>query len=447
MVPPEIFKKSGYKDMQPVSATLYAFNVGFGDCSLLRFDYSDNARRHVLIDFGSTRQPSDVKSRPKNFMKKVAEQIKEICEGKLDVVIATHRHKDHIDGFRTNTKGTAPGNVIASCNPGIVLQPWTEHPDAPTDAAEAPANDPDSQNFARSLYEMERYAQNLFKASKRNDGLKVFNAEERKSLAFFGENNIANKSAVKNLMTMGSRNPQYLNFGKKVSLGSLLPGVEVDVLGPPTLKQHGEIRKQRTRHETEYWHLQANAISKALNLRSSPLGLFDSVEEESIPAWADWGKERLNRIQRNSTMKIVRRLDRQMNNTSLILLFSVNDKALLFPGDAQWENWSYALSDQETREKLKSVDLYKVGHHGSLNATPKSLWKLFENRSKQLTPDRMHSIMSTKEGVHGHTKETAVPKKNLVDALDAETSYFTTESVKIDKNSKTFYQTIKISFS
>jgi hypothetical protein len=34
-----------------------------------------------------------------------------------------------------------------------------------------------------------------------------------------------------------------------------------------------------------------------------------------------------------------------MNNTSVILFFEVGSKKLLFPGDAQIENWSYALED------------------------------------------------------------------------------------------------------
>lgn len=55
----------------------------------------------------------------------------------------------------------------------------------------------------------------------------------------------------------------------------------------------------------------------------------------------------------------------------------------LFGGDAQIENWSYLLDqaekDPSQRKKLEKVDLYKVGHHGSRNATPKSLFNLGPN--------------------------------------------------------------------
>jgi beta-lactamase superfamily II metal-dependent hydrolase len=52
-----------------------------------------------------------------------------------------------------------------------------------------------------------------------------------------------------------------------------------------------------------------------------------------------------------------------MNNTSLVLLFEVGNTCLLFPGDAQWENWQYALGQKKYLKLLKRVNFYKVGHH------------------------------------------------------------------------------------
>ena len=94
----------------------------------------------------------------------------------------------------------------------------------------------------------------------------------------------------------------------------------------------------------------------------------------------------LGRAQRgDQLLEIVRILDMQMNNTSVILLFEVGTKKLLFPGDAQLENWMYSLKEAKeasaVRKLLSDVDVYKVGHHGSLNATPKTLWNLFRKRA------------------------------------------------------------------
>jgi len=128
-----------------------------------------------------------------------------------------------------------------------------------------------------------------------------------------------------------------------------------------------------------------------------------------------------------------------MNNTSLILLFEVFGKKLLFPGDAQIENWSYALVDapnaDDTKALLADVDLYKVGHHGSLNATPKKLlWQAFTKRGsrKQLT-----TMLSTMPGKHGKTvSKTEVPRRTLLDALTSESELHNTN--KLSAAAKTF---------
>jgi hypothetical protein len=38
-----------------------------------------------------------------------------------------------------------------------------------------------------------------------------------------------------------------------------------------------------------------------------------------------------------------------------------------------------ALSRPEWRSLLADVNLYRVGHHGSRNATPRQLWDLFKH--------------------------------------------------------------------
>jgi hypothetical protein len=127
----------------------------------------------------------------------------------------------------------------------------------------------------------------------------------------------------------------------------------------------------------------------------------------------------------------VRMLDQEMNNTSVILLFQVGKKKLLFPGDAQIENWQYALGQKKYQSLLTSVNLYKVGHHGSLNATPKSLWKLFKNKSERKTGNRLLSLMSTMEGKHGSIhSQTEVPRVKLVRELRRQSDLFTTQQLK-----------------
>jgi hypothetical protein len=84
------------------------------------------------------------------------------------------------------------------------------------------------------------------------------------------------------------------------------------------------------------------------------------------------------------------------------------------------------LSDPKIDKALSDVNLYKVGHHGSLNATPKGLWALFKNRSANpKAPKRLQSLMSTMPGKHGHAdKHTEVPRETLCRAQARERAFF-----------------------
>ena len=82
---------------KPDKVTLRTYDVGFGDCFLLSFHYGASAK-HVLIDFGSTRNPTG-KAGTGNYLERIANQIKQDAGNKLTAVVATHRHKDHISGF------------------------------------------------------------------------------------------------------------------------------------------------------------------------------------------------------------------------------------------------------------------------------------------------------------------------------------------------------------
>jgi hypothetical protein len=94
-----------------------------------------------------------------------------------------------------------------------------------------------------------------------------------------------------------------------------------------------------------------------------------------------------------------------------------------------------ALSKERTRELLRDVDVYKVGHHGSLNATPKSLWALFRNkrsaRPAKSNKSPLKTFMSTRPGKYGSRRSgTEVPRTRLVEALKAESNLFSTEDLR-----------------
>lgn len=396
---------------KPREVEIITYQVGFGDCFLVKIHYDTGRPHTMLIDFGSTHKAAF-------SLSQISKEIGRECADGLDVVVATHRHKDHVHGF-TRTKGHGgTGQLIRNLDPRVVIQPWTEDPTAQPDATK-PTKKYGAQapSLTARLSSMQALAGSIAQFSK----MLKFRGERglRTNLRALGENNLGNAAAMKNLRSMGRRH-YYAYHGMTLRLARELPGVKVHVLGPPTLEQSHSIARQRRSDEDEFWHLQARSAAH----KTEQAVLFPNYPTLKNPVWARWARRRYRRSRAEHLLSIVRSLDHQMNNTSLILLLEVGDKRLLFPGDAQYENWMYALSKAWVRKLLRGVDVYKVGHHGSLNATPKSMLALFEKRRNHLGAghEPMYSLLSTKSDVHGsESNHTEVPRRSLIKKLDDET--------------------------
>lgn len=408
------------------------YNVGFGDAFLLSFDYAHGEHRHVLVDFGTMEAPPG----RKGVLMEVARNIAEATAGKLHVVVATHRHKDHIAGFDPQASGKGPGAVIAALKPDVVLLPWTEDPAAAEDAqAPTTTSSPEEEGrkrvarFLRSLAAMEQVASAAAQSrAEVRSGVPRSLAER---IAFIGEDNVSNVGAVRNLLSMAPQH-RFLHFGVDPKIDEMLPGVTVHVLGPPTLKDSPAIAKMRYRDNSEFWMLAAAAAAhRSEDAQAAPI--FEAKYRAKV-AEADeetrWLTERLNSMAAEQQLGLVTVLDDVMNNTSLILLLDVGGHKLLFPGDAQIENWEYALAQPGVQATLADVELLKVGHHGSRNATPKTLWNGFtRKRSCGCGELFLTSLLSTRAGKHGcASKNTEVPRRTLLQALREESQLHSTET-------------------
>lgn len=439
---------------RPESVTVTMYQVGFGDCFLVSFKYArpladGRAERHMLIDFGSTHRPRGSSSNGTPVLETAVAEIERHTNGRLDVVVVTHRHRDHLSGF-----GDAKAaKRIAALRPRLVVRPWTEEPTLPRDAT-APAGAGGGDGAGRSAAGVRRagaaaapddrlgFAQRLVdgiqlsaEVARLADGAVQLAGARADStagrLAQLAADQVPNPKAIAFLdeLAQATGGGEYLSAGDATRIEQLIPGIRVRTLGPPTVKQFGAILGQRADDPDEFWLAQLGEIR---GLTPAQLDMSRRAKPPDVePGPVAWLVRQLTDQHAGSLLRIVRTVDDALNNTSLILLIEAGDKRLLFPGDAQIENWSWALSAAPdaaaTRRLLAGVDLYKVGHHGSRNATPRqSLFDLWSKTTPAQHP--MVALMSTAAGVHGRSDETAVPRSTLVEALSRRMTLVSTDA-------------------
>lgn len=406
----------------PIRVRVRMYQVGFGDCFLVTVEYDGplpdgRSERHILIDYGTSHSPREGMARGR--MGDVAKLIEKHTGGELDVLVVTHRHRDHLRGFEVD----AGAAVMKKLAPKLVLRSWTEHPelsataDRPADGANPPAGlSSASVRYAGLLAKAQEQVAGL-------TGLAGLDADVRAA----AEGQLKNAEAVALLDDLsGDGRGRYLHAGMDAGLDEVVPGLRTTVLGPPTVADDPDVRHQRA-NDPEYW---LRALGASLGVVGSAAGAGAPAPIAHGPGPVRWLIERLADQRSHSAARLVRDLDDALNNTSVILLLEVGRLSLLFPGDAQIENWRHTLdqlpTDAGLREKLAGIDLYKVGHHGSRNATPKSLHALWKTRDAN--GPRLAAMMSTRQDVHGDG-DTAVPQERLVTALREVADLYSTDEL------------------
>jgi len=377
------------------------FRHGLGDCILLRFAKEGGfGTYNILIDCGLI----TVADRPKEKMQAVAKDIRDACNGRLDVVVMTHEHWDHVSGFHPSQAR----DVFDDMEIGEVWYGWTEDP----------RNELGQRLRAERAAKLNALATAVaaFNNSA-SPGMQARGAELGRMLGFFGlkpgeaaDTKIGKtRDAFEYLQGKQDVKTRYLSPKQAPRMLDGAPNVRVYVLGPPPdesmIKRSTPTKTGREVYEFAA-ELQMAGNLDAAFMRLAPGGApaGDSFEDcpfdpslrrevhshrHCSPALADlvanvwqapdqdWRKIEEDWTQAAETLAL--NLDSHTNNTCLVLAFEFVDtgQVMLFPADAQVGNW---LSWQDLHWKVGAATVsgpdllartvfYKVGHHGSHNAT------------------------------------------------------------------------------
>jgi len=406
------------------------YRVGFGDFFLVTVP-TRAGNQYILIDCGvfkGTSGTGDIGS-----IVEAVEDMYQTTNGRLALVIMTHRHADHIAGF-------AKAERFKDFTAGMVWMPYWEQFN---DKKDSP------HNLQFDIGELAAKLAMLFRGREDDDakealaqlsnatGIENFSAaatEKKKG----GGGNAKALDVLKNHLGENGKKVRYYAANDKPELPSELVGLTARILGPPPQDASA--------------FMALTDLKKGVGQYLDSLTDEDELPKEFHPFPDEWGaherdypsQDRLGRaIDYNGIKQKVEdsqpdmlaaaagKIETFLNNQSLVVLFEFSGKKLLFAGDAQAGNWEYWLFKtkgpvkdptkagemlEASKELLQSIDFYKVGHHGSTNATPIQAVEAAVSRAK--SSKGFVSMCSTEFGVYGNPdKGTEVPRSPLMKAL------------------------------
>ena len=414
-------------------ARVRMYRVGLGDCFLLT-SYQGPKPQHMLIDcgmFGGSRL--DPSTTDQGVQLQVVENIASETGGHLDVVVVTHEHMDHVSIFNS-----ARSVFDKKLTFGEAWFGWVENP-----------NDKTAQRL-RQKYERLQVAlanglaglQGLAASDPegyRDLHLGVATLAEFTGLAADGKIAAQPRAAMDYVkQKAGKDNLRFGSPGDTWEFG----GLKVYVLGPPTSEDQMRIME---RAGASYDRALLFGVDADVAGEGAPQYPFDA--QWRLDATMENGQARLKADQDNATLADIlsryndaeqswRRIDNQaldsvstlalqmdkyINNTSLCLAFEfANGDVMIFPGDAQVGNWSSWFDNKkadkgfDAGELLARTIFYKVGHHGSHNAT-------YKPALEKMNHPKLVAMIPTNEQFAKGSKKWTMPAPNLNAALKEHT--------------------------
>jgi hypothetical protein len=325
------------------------FDVGLGDCIYCRVPkaHTDGRDFHILIDCGTLSSTSYLSGAVKKL-----ETALPLIDGKrhVDLLVVTHEHKDHMTGFGMKLwDGFSFGAIWMSA----AMDP--KHPEA------------------KNAHKLHGFAAGaMTEALRLNVALGPELTELANAMAL---NDDAMKTLRETLPKASKIKPTYVHAdSKKGDLTLPLKGASISVLGPERdidFYYLGDPGDPSLRHALGF-------INTGLPTVAAAVPGADAI---ATPGNLDPADFRQLRSRMLSTALAFADLDGKVcNNTSVVLLLEWRGKRLLFVGDAEWDggykagskgNGSWNVMWNLRKQQLDgALAFYKIGHHGSVNATP-----------------------------------------------------------------------------
>ena len=257
-------------------------------------------------------------------------------------------------------------------------------------------------------------------------------------LAAFSE---ATDEAMKNALTLSKQ--RLLTPGDVVEG---FAGLRVYALGPPQdskalHKMMGKVGKDMYGMALDQSQIATTeALAAAAESQADPSVADRYVPFEPYLHWDEgaWAKQwpdlakayndepgrKIDRDWLNVAADLALQLDSYTNNTSLVLAFELADsnEVLLFVGDAQIGNWQSWANVKFGDAKISAADLlsrtifYKVGHHGSHNAT------MEQDGLERMTSPKLVAAIPVDENFARNSKHWDMPAGPLLAALQKKTA-------------------------
>jgi hypothetical protein len=410
------------------------YRTGLGDCFLLAFprpagDGQPPGAFYLLVDCGvykGTPEPDNA-----TRIRRIVADIRDATGGHLDLLVVTHEHWDHVSAFHPSQ---AQDLFAGQIGLGKLWLAWTENLAVPLAKELHQGRQAARAALDHALTRMPRQGADAEAMGVVQKVLDFFG--DSNGAAAFGAKSRQTEEAMTWIKeTYGKGKTQFLHPGDGPLTFDGVADARVYVLGPPEdaalIKRYNptasgaEVYPKAMAAAIEGAFFAAFGVVptrpdllpdseevreaqklccpfdeeyqvKADDAREDDFFSKHYYDKAAAPAWrqieADWLE---------AAGEFALQLDSATNNTSLAFALEVGPpgagKVLLFPGDAQvgnWESWfgKVKVGKQElgkemvwklpgkdgpakevtAEDLLRRTALYKVGHHGSHNATLKA---------------------------------------------------------------------------